>query len=389
MPEPQRARTGATTAGVVETCHELLKWLIPRLDDFPRNRRFTLGAQLEQGVLGLLRLLVEAAYSRDKVPLLQRANCWPRDARASGLAPMLERGSQKRPWLIGLCLGTTIGLALHPAPVVAWTEQDLQAAERILDLRVAEAKAEAEANAKAKADADLGQAKDSIPQGMVKIPAGSFQMGCSPGGRDCYDDEKPPHAVQVRAFRMGKYEVTQAQWRAVMGANPSRFEGDERPMEQVSWDDAQTFLSRLNAGNSGKPYRLPTEAEWEYAARGGTQDRYWWGKDIGKGKANCAGCGSQWDNKETAPVGSFPANPFGLYDTVGNVWEWVQDCSHSTYQGAPADGSGWHANCQGASRVLRGGSWNYNPGTARVSNRFRGGPAGRSDDYGLRLAQDL
>jgi formylglycine-generating enzyme required for sulfatase activity len=143
---------------------------------------------------------------------------------------------------------------------------------------------------------------------------------------------------------MGKYEVTQAQWATGMGINPSRFKGDDRPVENVSWDDIQEFLKRLNADNSGKPYRLPTEAEWEYAAPAGPTTPYWWGKEIGQGNANCEGCGSRWDNKETAPVGSFKPNPFGLYDTAGNVWEWVQDCWHDGYQGAPADGSEWRDN---------------------------------------------
>jgi formylglycine-generating enzyme required for sulfatase activity len=170
-------------------------------------------------------------------------------------------------------------------------------------------------------------------------------MGCSPGDGGCYSEEKPPHQVTVRPFRIGRYEVTQGQWQAVMGANPSSFKGDDRPVENVSWDDVQTFLKRLNAQTDGTPYRLPTEAEWEYAARARVTTAYWWGTEIGSGKANCDGCGSQWDNQETAPVGSFKANPFGLYDTVGNVWEWVQDCYHDSYQGAPTDGSEWLDFC--------------------------------------------
>ena len=266
-------------------------------------------------------------------------------------------------------------------------DQTDKAAQALAEVQRWDQVAKAEPKPADKRQAPVG----AIDQEMVSIPAGSFQMGCSPSDGGCFGDEKPPHAVQVRAFSLGKYEVTQAQWRAVMdGANPSRFKGDERPVENVSWDDAQKFLSRLNAGNSGKPYRSPTEAEWEYAARGGTSTPYWWGKDIGKAKANCGGCGSQWDNKETAPVGSFPANPFGLYDTVGNVWEWVQDCSHGSYQGAPADGSEWRENCQrDAGRVLRGGSWANTPRIARASNRLGNEPAWRNVTYGLRLAQDL
>ncbi len=254
----------------------------------------------------------------------------------------------------------------------------------------AEARANAEAAAPLPASASPRQGPvGTIPQEMVAIPAGEFQMGCSPGDGQCDSDEKPPHPVKVKAFRIGKYEVTQAQWQAVMGENPARFKGEDRPVEQVSWNDIQTFLARLNAANPGKPYRLPTEAEWEYAARGGTKTPYWWGKDIGKGNANCRDCGSRWDGKETAPVGSFKPNPFGLYDTAGNVWEWVQDCWHPSYQGAPTDGSEWRDNCQGTSRVVRGGSWSHVPVRLRSAFRLWFYAAYRSVSVGFRLAQDL
>jgi len=128
---------------------------------------------------------------------------------------------------------------------------------------------------------------------------------------------------------------------------------------------------------------------WEYAARAGTQTPLWWGRDIGTGHANCAGCGSRWDNHETAPAGSFPANPFGLHDTVGNVWEWVADCWHDRYQGAPTDGSAWLENCAESRRVLRGGSWNEQPRNARVADRTWYDTHYRSDLNGFRLAQDL
>jgi formylglycine-generating enzyme required for sulfatase activity len=164
-------------------------------------------------------------------------------------------------------------------------------------------------------------------------------------------------------------------------------------VESVSWGDIQEFLKRINAANPGKPYRLPSEAEWEYAARAGSTTRYWWGGEIGQGNANCDGCDSPWDNKETAPVGSFKANAFGLYDTAGNVWEWVQDCWHEDYQGAPADGSSWkddwQHNCSYNRQVLRGGSWGDVPGGLRVSGRNRGFPVYRYGLDGFRLAQDL
>jgi len=283
---------------------------------------------------------------------------------------------------------------LLPAPLGAWTEEDLRAAERRLERqlaaqRAAEAQAKTKADAGAKAQAEAWSPRGAIAAGMVLIPAGAFRMGCSPGDGGCSEDEKPPHPVKIKSFLMGRYEVTQAQWRAVMGTNPSRFPGDDRPVENVSWDDIQDFLQRLNVGYTGPPYRLPSEAEWEYAARAGTRTPRWWGREIGTGHANCADCGSRWDNRETAPAGSFPANPFGLHDTVGNVWEWVADCWHDSYRGAPADGSAWLVNCAESRRVLRGGAWSDGPWYARVSTRIRYYTDGSNYNLGLRLAQGL
>ncbi len=260
----------------------------------------------------------------------------------------------------------------------------------------AEAKRQAEVELKRQADAKarrLAQAEvqrraeaqrvSAVPPEMIDLLGGTYMMGCSPGDSDCSPDEEPAHRVTVRPFRIGKYSVTQAQWQAVMGENPARFKGDDRPVENVSWDDANVFLKRLNAmTRPAKPYRLPTEAEWEYAARGGTQTRYWWGKAIGRGNAN-------WGSKETTPVGSFKPNAFGLYDTTGNVWEWVQDCWHDGYTGAPTDGSEWCDDRVSAGRVLRGGSWLNNARDTRVSSRLRDTPGNRYGRLGLRLAQDL
>jgi formylglycine-generating enzyme required for sulfatase activity len=189
---------------------------------------------------------------------------------------------------------------------------------------------------------------DSIVAAMVEIPAGRFQMGCSPDDSQCHGLETPAHQVTISPFRIGKYEVTQAQWQAVMGENPARAKGSDRPVANVSWDDAQAFLKRLNSKGTGKPYRLPTEAEWEYAARAGTGTPYWWGKTIDPDNANYGGLYAVLlgqGHEYTDPVGSFKPNAFGLYDTVGNVSEWVQDCLHSDYTGAPADGSEWRDHC--------------------------------------------
>ena len=161
-------------------------------------------------------------------------------------------------------------------------------------------------------------------------------------------------------------------------------------MINVSWDDAtKEYLPWLNR-KTGKTYRLLTEAEWEYAARAGTTTTYSWGNDVGKNQANCNGCGSQWDSKQTAPVGSFKPNAFGLYDMHGNVWQWVQDCWLDKYQGAPTDGSAWVTSSTDSSRrVLRGGSWNYAPRNLRAANRSRDATGDRSGGVGFRLARTL
>ena len=163
-----------------------------------------------------------------------------------------------------------------------------------------------------------------------------------------------------------------------------------RPAINVSWDDAQAYVKWLSS-ITGKPYRLLSEAEYEYAARAGTETAYPWGDDIklnGKAMANCVGCGSQWDGEQTAPVGSFAANQFGLYDMVGNVWEWAEDCWNESYQGAPADGSAWTSgDC--SRRIIRGGSWNDNPVLLRSAYRLRNNAGGRDVSLGFRVARTL
>ena len=223
---------------------------------------------------------------------------------------------------------------------------------------------------------------------MVKIPGGTLQMGCGPKDGECFDDEKPRHEVSVRGFALAKTETTQGQWRALMGANPSSFKncGDNCPVESVSFDDAQDFIAQLNE-KTGQACRLPTEAEWEYAARGGTDSAYWWGEGIGNNHANCDGCGSAWDNKQPAPVASFQPNPFGLYDTAGNVWEWTADCWHRNYDNAPKDGAAWLDSAGGEckDRVLRGGSWYHDPRYARAAYRRYYVPGVRPYGIGFRV----
>ena len=164
----------------------------------------------------------------------------------------------------------------------------------------------------------------------------------------------------------------------------------------MDWYDAQNYVAWLNRMTGTDSYRLLSEAEWEYAARGVTSAQaahpnYPWGNDIGQGNANCDGCGSQWDNKQTAPVGSFAPNAFGLFDMAGNVWQWVEDCYTEKFDGAPSDGTAWKEPCtdETSSRVVRGGSWVDNPVGLRSSHRHWGGPGDRFDVLGFRVARVL
>jgi formylglycine-generating enzyme required for sulfatase activity len=219
---------------------------------------------------------------------------------------------------------------------------------------------------------------------MVAIPGGEFQMGSNES-----QDEQPIHVVKVQPFFMSQYPVTQDQWEFVaklpqinrsLESNPSRYKGDSRPVERVSWDDAIEFCARLSK-HKGREYRLPTEAEWEYSCRAGTTAKYHFGDEITKELANYSG-------KETTIVGQFPyANAFGLYDMHGNVWEWCMDHWHENYEKAPTDGSAWldKGASKNASRVLRGGSWNTYPGNCRSASRGRSRADGRYNVLGFRL----
>jgi formylglycine-generating enzyme required for sulfatase activity len=225
---------------------------------------------------------------------------------------------------------------------------------------------------------------------MVALSPRPFTMGSN----NSDPSERPAHKVALHTpFAIGKYEVTVGQWRqcvqaSVCPAMPSLGNvPDNLPMRDVSWDEAQLYLKWLSTV-SGKPYRLPTEAEWEYAARGGTATRYWWGDQMKGGNSGCEGCGDPWKAERPAPVGSFTANPFGLNDMNGSVWEWVQDCWHSTYKGAPDDGSAWDGGtCQ--ARVIRGGSWRENGSYMLSTTRFKYDASVRQSQNGFRVARSL
>jgi formylglycine-generating enzyme required for sulfatase activity/tRNA A-37 threonylcarbamoyl transferase component Bud32 len=215
--------------------------------------------------------------------------------------------------------------------------------------------------------ADLGR---GVMLEMVSIPGGTFQMGSSESS-----SEQPVHQVTVKPFFMSKYPITQAQWQAVKGNNPSSFPGAKRPVENVSWQDAVEFCAKLSR-KTGKNYRLPSEAEWEYACRAGTTTPFHFGETITpklvnyNGNYPYASAPKGLYRRETTPVGSFPPNAFKLYDMHGNVWEWCQDIWHDNYNGAPADGSAWETG-ESDYRVLRGGSWGSNAVFCRCANRSR------------------
>jgi formylglycine-generating enzyme required for sulfatase activity len=261
---------------------------------------------------------------------------------------------------------------------------------------------------------------------MVAIPAGSFVMGSPASERGRFDAEGPQHPVSVRAFAIGKYEVTNAEyltflretgfvpgacdprldltWQSPGGGRaypPGAADLPRQPAVCLTWTSAQAYIDWLNgkvrkravpAAARDGPYRLPSEAEWEYAARAGTTTARWWGEAIGKNNANCNGCGSQWDDTMMAEVGRFGPNPFGLYDMLGNVWQWVGDCWNESYVGAPKDGSRWATgDCR--RRVLRGGAWLNPPVLVRSAARIAGNARGEyfepPSNAGFRVARTL
>jgi len=218
---------------------------------------------------------------------------------------------------------------------------------------------------------------------MVFVQGGTFMMGCTMGQGDdfCYDCEIPAHQVTLSSYYIGKCEVTQAQWLAVMGTYPSRFRGDNLPVEQVRWNDVQEFILKLNA-QTGKQYRLPTEAEWEYACRGGSQSAHY--KYSGSNILNDVAWYKDNSGNATHPVGTTKRpNELGIYDMIGNVWEWCSDWYNSYGSNAQTNPQG---PSSGSSRVIRGGSWAYDAKFCRVSYRYYYTPDTRSYDLGFRLA---
>ena len=242
---------------------------------------------------------------------------------------------------------------------------------------------------------------DSFKEGancpeMIVVPPGRFLMG-SPAGRGD-DDGRPAHEVTItKPFAVARFALTFDEWDACAarggcrtGVFDSGWGRSQRPVIHVSWNDAQAYVRWLSS-ITGKRYRLLSEAEYEYAARAKSRTAYPWGDGVSLNRepmANCDGCGSQWAGKQTAPVGSFPANAFGLYDMIGNVWEWTEDCWNPSYEGAPTDGSPWKSgDCR--FRVVRGGSWRNDPGLLRSAGRVRHFADYRNDNLGFRIARAL
>jgi formylglycine-generating enzyme required for sulfatase activity len=255
---------------------------------------------------------------------------------------------------------------------------------------------------------------------MVVVPSGDFMMGSSeteiaaltkefpnvkyPNRKDWWTGESPQHRVRIaKPFAVSKFAVTFDQWDACVdgggcdGYKPfANFGRGTRPVINVRWEDAQQYVAWLNNMMGGtSSYRLLSEAEFEYAARAKTTTRYPWGDKVEEGNASCSGCGSQWDYKGTAPAGSFKPNAFGLYDMHGNAWQWVDDCFHYGFTGAPENGSVWQEPCEKfdvenkSVRVARGGSWNFRPEYARSATRFWDPSINRSYTFGIRVARTL
>jgi len=256
---------------------------------------------------------------------------------------------------------------------------------------------------------------------MVVVPAGSFTMGSPETEPERRENESPLHKVTIaRPFAVGRHAVTRGQFAAFVKATGHKAEGarkwtgrmwkddpkaswrdpgfpqdDSHPVTCVNWDDAKAYVSWL-ASVTGKPYRLLTEAEWEYAARAGTTTPFWWGPSITPAQANYdgnvvyAGGGSKGKyRKGTAPAGDFAANPWGLYNVHGNVWEWCEDIWHDSYVGAPTDASAWLQGGDSSRRVVRGGAWGYNPRYLRSALRGRNHSEYRDYDLGFRLGRTL
>ncbi len=226
---------------------------------------------------------------------------------------------------------------------------------------------------------------------LVLVSGGTYTMGNN--NDPLSPDQRPEHQVRLGDFYVARYEVTFTDYDRFARATGRRLPDDngwgrgERPVIDVTWDDARAYSAWLSH-ETGATYRLPSEAEWEYLAGAGSRSFYWWGYDLGRDKANCFNCGSRWDGVRTAPVGSFAANALGLYDTAGNVAEWVEDCYHANYEGAPTDGQAWQGRGTCEQRVLRGGAFNKPSANLQTTSRAAQRPSIRLPGIGFRVVRD-
>ena len=251
----------------------------------------------------------------------------------------------------------------------------------------------AEAERALKPQASFRECAKDCPE-MIVVPDGSFMMGSPPTEKGHNDGEGPQQQITfAKPFAVSRFPVTFADWDAcstVGGCPPitdSGYGRGNKPIANVNWDEAKQYVAWL-ARVTGQPYRLPTDAEWEYAARAGTTTAYPWGDEIGKGNANCSGCGSKWDKKETSPVGSFKPNDWGLFDMHGNVFHWVQDCHAESLDKIPADGSA-AAEAEACRRGVRGGSWDMDPVMLRSANRGGNTTNAKYFDLSFRIARTI
>jgi formylglycine-generating enzyme required for sulfatase activity len=313
-------------------------------------------------------------------------------------AATLSRAAQAEPLSAPVSSRSAAAPTENPSPAIAAPQVSTPAIPK-LEFDVVTVDAQGQQISKKRGHAqyfteDLG---NGVMLEMVSIPGGQFQMG-SPNGEG-EDNECPQHTVTIKPFLMGKYPVTQAQWKAVAALPkishslepvPSRFKGDHRPVEEVTWHEATEFCTRLSR-QTGHEYRLPSEAEWEYACRAGTTTPFHFGEMITTDLVNfdsnytyASAPEGEW-RKQTTEVGSFPPNAFGLYDMHGNVWEWCLDHWHDNYQGAPSDGSAWIAGGDSNFRLVRGGSWVSSPGYCRSAYRYLSNRVYRYDEGGFRV----
>lgn len=303
-------------------------------------------------------------------------------ARGSGAHKMIWLGSAALGWAFSLALVVWLMLRPAPAPPPA-----VSATGAITPAAIV---APVAAIAPGRRFQDRLADGGSAPR-MVEVAAGQFQMGSIANSLN--SDEVPRHDVSLPAFAMSQHEVSFTEYsrfaRATGRALPKKQAAGqgELPVAGVSWHDAQAY-ARWVSEQTGKRYRLPSEAEWEYAANAGKTSFYWWGNNVAGGHANCFDCGSRWDRQSPAPIGSFAANPFGLHDTSGNVAEWVQDCHHANYQGAPADGRAWQEE-ECLERVVRGGAFDSPSANLRTQRRAHFDAQTRLNNLGFRLAMDL